>query len=63
MHQSFFAPEKVVKEGGIDPLLRGLFGTPAQREKGLNEELTEKLFQMTSQVAMDLASLNIQRGQ
>ena len=52
----------MVEEGGIDPLLRGLFGTPAQHQKAINNELTEHLFEMAHTVALDLAALNIQRG-
>ena len=38
---------RVVQEGGIDPIVRGLFATAAKKNKPnelLNEELTEKLF-------------------
>ena len=62
LSQAFFVPSKVITEGGIDPLLRGLFGSPAQQQKGLNSELTERLFQISLAVALDLAALNIQRG-
>ena len=62
LHKAFFSPERVVTEGGIDPVLRGLFSTAAQREMGLNSELTERLFEMSRSIALDLAALNIQRG-
>ena len=62
LHEAFFSPHRVIDEGGIDPLLRGLFGTPAQHNEGLNNELTEHLFAISTAVALDLASLNIQRG-
>ncbi|KHJ49017.1 CHDCT2 domain protein [Trichuris suis] len=63
--EAFFAPEKVLHEGGIDPLLRGMFAGPAKLPKAfeyLNAELTEKLFNKAHDVALDLATMNIQRG-
>lgn len=63
LHKAFFSPYRIVEEGGIDPLLRGLFGTAVKREpQTLNNELTEHLFEMAHTVALDLAALNIQRG-
>ncbi|KAG7177543.1 Peroxidasin-like 6, partial [Homarus americanus] len=65
LHKAFFSPWRIVQEGGIDPLLRGLFATPAKLKmpgQFLNTELTEKLFRAVHEVALDLASLNIQRG-
>uniref|UniRef100_A0ABM0M4I6 Peroxidasin-like n=1 Tax=Saccoglossus kowalevskii TaxID=10224 RepID=A0ABM0M4I6_SACKO len=65
LHRAFFSPYRIVDEGGIDPVLRGLFGTPAKdlnSEQVLNTELTEHLFEMVHHVALDLAALNIQRG-
>lgn len=65
LHQAFFAPWRVVYEGGIDPLLRGLFTVPAKikkPEQNLNSELTERLFTTAHAVSLDLAAMNIQRG-
>ncbi|GMR61893.1 hypothetical protein PMAYCL1PPCAC_32088, partial [Pristionchus mayeri] len=65
LHKAFFAPELVLSEGGIDPLLRGLFASPLKFPKPsqlLNTELTEKLFNRNVDIALDLASLNIQRS-
>ncbi|EYC04813.1 hypothetical protein Y032_0085g1807 [Ancylostoma ceylanicum] len=65
LHKAFFAPERLLSEGGIDPLLRGLFASPLKLPKSnqlLNMELTEKLFHRFHEVAQDLAGLNIQRG-
>ncbi len=65
LHMAFFAPFRIVEEGGIDPVLRGMYGVPAKKLQAgeyLNEELTEKLFKLAHEVALDLASLNIQRG-
>ncbi|CAL4107451.1 unnamed protein product, partial [Meganyctiphanes norvegica] len=65
LHKSFFAPWRLVQEGGVDPIIRGLFSSPAKLKKPdqlLNTELTEKLFRTIRAVDMDLAVLNIQRG-
>ncbi|KAK3563805.1 hypothetical protein QTP86_034530, partial [Hemibagrus guttatus] len=65
LHKAFFSPFRIVNEGGIDPLLRGLFGVAGKMRvttQLLNTELTERLFSMAHAVALDLAALNIQRG-
>ena len=65
MHKTFFAPWRLVQEGGIDPILRGLFASNAKKNipnELINDELTEKLFSNAHAIALDLASLNIQRG-
>lgn len=51
--------------GGIDSLLRGLVGRPAKlstQDHMLVNALREKLFKFVEHVAMDLGSLNMQRG-
>ena len=65
LHRAFFAPYRLLEEGGIDPLLRGLFGAAAKKRmpgEFFNSELTEKLFVMANAIGQDLAALNIQRG-
>lgn len=65
LHEAFFAPDRLLNEGGIDPLIRGLIATQAKlrtSEQLLNKELTEKLFAKAEEIALDLAALNIQRG-
>lgn len=65
LHKAFFSPWRVVDEGGIDPLLRGLFTVPAKVKKpdqNLNRDLTEELFRTAHAVALDLAAMNIQRS-
>lgn len=65
LRDAFFAPWRLVDEGGVDPLLRGMFMTPAKLKKptqNLNSELTERLFYATHAVALDLAAINIQRS-
>ncbi|MBN3304761.1 PXDN protein, partial [Amia calva] len=65
LHKAFFSPYRIVQEGGIDPILRGLFGVSGKMRvpsQLLNMELTERLFSMAHSVALDLAAMNIQRG-
>lgn len=65
LRHAFFSPWRLVDEGGVDPLLRGMFATPAKLKtptQNLNSELTEKLFHSTHAVALDLAAINIQRS-
>lgn len=65
LHEAFFAPERLLSEGGIDPILRGLFASPVKLNlphQVVNREVTEHLFSRAHNVALDLAALNIQRG-
>lgn len=65
LRYAFFSPWRLVDEGGVDPLFRGMYTTPAKLKKpteNLNSELTEKLFFTAHAVALDLAAINIQRG-
>ncbi|XP_053994637.1 peroxidasin [Hylaeus volcanicus] len=65
LRDAFFSPWRVVEEGGVDPLIRGMFATAAKLklpEENLNSELTEQLFRTAHAVALDLAAMNIQRG-
>uniref|UniRef100_F6TPL8 Sushi domain-containing protein n=1 Tax=Ciona intestinalis TaxID=7719 RepID=F6TPL8_CIOIN len=65
LHEAFFSPWRMIREGGMDPILRGLIGRPAKLIKAdemMHEELRDKLFALQNQVALDLASLNLQRG-
>ncbi|KOC63131.1 Peroxidasin [Habropoda laboriosa] len=65
LRDAFFAPWRLVEEGGVDPLMRGMFATAAKLklpEQNLNTELTEQLFHTAHAVALDLAAMNIQRG-
>lgn len=65
LDKAFFSPSRIIEEGGIDPLLRGLFGVAAKLRvpsQLLSLELTEKLFSTAHSVALDLAAINIQRG-
>ncbi|KAM9354891.1 thyroid peroxidase [Pholidichthys leucotaenia] len=65
LHNTFFSPWRIVKEGGIEPVLRGIIGTPAAVVTPgmlLTDEVTEKLVILNTLQHMDLASLNLQRG-
>lgn len=65
LRDAFFAPWRLVEEGGVDPLVRGMYATAAKLklpEQNLNVELTEQLFRTAHAVALDLAAMNIQRG-
>ena len=65
LFNAFFAPHRIVEEGGIDPLLRGLMFEQAKERAGdqaLSDVVTEHLFQQANNVSLDLGALNIQRG-
>ncbi|XP_007518994.1 thyroid peroxidase isoform X3 [Erinaceus europaeus] len=65
LQDAFFSPWRLIKEGGLDPVMRGLLARSAKLqlpEQLMNEELTERLFVLSSSGNMDLASLNLQRG-
>lgn len=51
LQDAFFAPFRLLDEGGIDPLLRGLISSPVklrESHRGLNNNLTEALFAQVS---------------
>ncbi|XP_072502931.1 lactoperoxidase [Notamacropus eugenii] len=62
----FFNTWRIVKDGGIDPFVRGLLAKPSkmlQQNKIISSELRDKLFQPTHKIhGFDLASINLQRG-
>ncbi|XP_048829891.1 thyroid peroxidase isoform X2 [Brienomyrus brachyistius] len=65
LHDTFFSPWRLVKEGGLDPILRGLLGRPAiavTTDHLMTEELTERLIVLSSPGDLDLTALNLQRG-
>uniref|UniRef100_A0A8C7L662 Myeloid-specific peroxidase n=1 Tax=Oncorhynchus kisutch TaxID=8019 RepID=A0A8C7L662_ONCKI len=65
LFKAFFTPWRLVFEGGIDPLIRGLVGHPAKlntQNHMMVDALREKLFQFINHLALDLGSLNMQRG-
>ncbi|XP_016066179.1 PREDICTED: eosinophil peroxidase [Miniopterus natalensis] len=65
LSSTFFASWRVVHEGGIDPLLRGLMATPAKlnrQDSMLVDELRDQLFRQVRRIGLDLAALNMQRS-
>ncbi|KAJ4926074.1 hypothetical protein JOQ06_008258 [Pogonophryne albipinna] len=65
LFEAFFTPWRVVFEGGIDPVLRGLVGRPAKlntQDHMMVDALRERLFQFVMHLALDLGSLNMERG-
>ncbi|XP_035021689.1 eosinophil peroxidase [Hippoglossus stenolepis] len=65
LHKAFFTPWRLIFEGGLDPILRGLIGHQAKlssQKHMMPEELRNKLFKFSSDLALDLAALNLQRG-
>uniref|UniRef100_A0A671V2C1 Eosinophil peroxidase-like n=1 Tax=Sparus aurata TaxID=8175 RepID=A0A671V2C1_SPAAU len=65
LSKAFFAPWRVIFEGGLDPIVRGLVGKPAKlntQDHMMPDELREKLFKFTMDLALDLGALNMQRG-
>ncbi|XP_056288346.1 eosinophil peroxidase [Pseudoliparis swirei] len=65
LFKAFFAPWRIVFEGGIEPLLRGLIGRPAKlntQDHMMVDALREKLFKFVIDLALDLGSLNMARG-
>nr|XP_057926969.1 eosinophil peroxidase-like isoform X2 [Doryrhamphus excisus] len=65
LHTALNTPWRVVFEGGIDPIVRGLVGRPAKlnvQDAIITDELRDLLFKFSFDMALDLASLNMQRG-
>ncbi|XP_069575830.1 thyroid peroxidase [Brachyistius frenatus] len=65
LRDTFFSPWRIIKEGGIEPILRGVIGTAASTVNAnmlLAAELTDRLVVLSAPQHMDLASLNLQRG-
>lgn len=66
LHTLFFNTWRIVKDGGIDSLVRGLLAKKAKlarQNKIMTGELRNKLFQPTHTIhGFDLAAINIQRG-
>ncbi|XP_050012868.1 myeloperoxidase [Alexandromys fortis] len=61
----FFASWRVVLEGGIDPILRGLMATPAKlnsQNQIVVDEIRERLFVQVMRIGLDLPALNMQRS-
>ncbi|KAM7334047.1 hypothetical protein ACRRTK_007367 [Alexandromys fortis] len=65
LHNLFFNTWRLVKDGGIDPLVRGLLAKRAKlahQDRMMTGELRNMLFQQTHTIhGFDLAAINIQR--
>jgi hypothetical protein len=63
LRDAFFRPDRLVNEGGIDPLLRGLARQICQKiDVYVVEDVRNFLFGEPGQGGFDLVALNIQRG-
>jgi hypothetical protein len=63
LRDAFFAPHRILDEGGIEPLLRGLALQRAQRvDPYVIDDVRNFLFGPPGAGGFDLAALNIQRG-
>ena len=63
LRDAFFAPHRLVDEGGIEPLLRGLANQVCQNiDPFVIDDVRNFLFGEPGQGGFDLVSLNIQRG-
>ncbi|XP_058416562.1 myeloperoxidase [Diceros bicornis minor] len=65
LSRAFFATWRVVLEGGIDPLLRGLMATPAKLNRQNQiavDEIRDRLFEQVMRIGLDLPALNMQRS-
>lgn len=59
----FLSPDRFREEGGVEPILRGLFRQKARRiDPYLTDAVRNFLFGAPGQGGFDLAALNIQRG-
>ena len=63
LRNAFFSPERLINEGGIDPILRGLAHQLAlDIDTQIIDDVRNFLFGPPGASGLDLASLNIQRG-
>ncbi|KAM4795680.1 eosinophil peroxidase-like [Rhinophrynus dorsalis] len=65
LHLTFFNTWRVIREGGIDPILRGLIFNQAKLNRQnqiMVDELREHLFELFKRIGLDLGALNMQRG-
>ncbi|XP_056416737.1 myeloperoxidase-like [Hyla sarda] len=65
LHQMFFAPWRILTQGGIDPLMRGMMANKAKlnaQNQMVVDELRDRLFIQINHIGLDLAAINMQRG-
>ncbi|XP_077378072.1 eosinophil peroxidase-like isoform X2 [Festucalex cinctus] len=65
LHTALNAPWRIVYEGGIDPIMRGILGRQAKlnvQDAIMTDQLRDLLFKFSFAMSLDLGSLNMQRG-
>jgi len=63
LRQAFFRPDRLISEGGIEPILRGLASQVCQSmDSSMIDDVRNFLFGAPGAGGFDLAALNIQRG-
>lgn len=65
LRKLFFASHLLFQPNIHDTILNGLLSSPLKKpmpEQAISNELTEHLFELSRNVPLDLASINIQRG-
>jgi len=63
LRNAFFRPDRIINEGGIEPILRGLAAQEMSRvDTELVDDVRNFLFGPPGSGGFDLAALNIQRG-
>ncbi|XP_020605846.1 peroxinectin A-like [Orbicella faveolata] len=63
LRDAYFSPERVSREGGIEPLFRGAVRQAAQEvDLKMVDDMRNALFPSGRELGQDLASKNIQRG-
>ncbi|XP_017679519.1 PREDICTED: myeloperoxidase-like [Lepidothrix coronata] len=65
LHLTFCATWRIIMEGGIDPLVRGMVVDHAKKMEQnqlMVEELQNHLFEQLEVMGLDLAAMNMQRG-
>ncbi|XP_063305699.1 myeloperoxidase-like isoform X3 [Pelobates fuscus] len=65
LHKTFFSTWRVIQQGGIDPLLRGMMANRAKLNRQNQpdiDELRDHLFEIVQRIGLDLTALNMQRG-
>ena len=63
LRETYFHPERIENEDGMEPIFRGSVYFPAQEiDTMMVDEMRNVLFPKDRKNGLDLASINIQRG-
>ena len=62
LRDAYFNPGRVIREGGIEPLIRGMMVQKAQNVDILFSDSVRNFLFGTNTMGLDLVSMNIQRG-